>query len=130
MVISGSDSDRAVRRGAGLIINQRDFEGFEEKTRHGTDRDVENLTKTLDKFGCQMREEKNLEEAGVLEGQAYEEALQTHWLSCASMLLCLRGPKFERARARRTPLRPWDEMVSHVIGTRGDHDIKFVDTWS
>ena len=31
-------------------------------------------------------------------------------------------------RARRTPLRPWDEMVSHVIGTRGDHDIKFVDT--
>jgi len=70
----------------------------------------------------------SLEEAGVLEGQAYEEALQTHWLSCASMLLCLRGPKFERARARRTPLRPWDEMVSHVIGTRGDHDIKFVDT--
>ena len=63
MVISASDSDRAVRRGAGLIINQRDFEGFEEKTRHGTDRDVENLTKTLDKFGCQMREEKNLEEA-------------------------------------------------------------------
>jgi len=62
---SSDNESREVRHGAGLIINQRDFEDDEGKTRHGTNRDVSNLKETWAKKGCEMTEEKNLTEEGV-----------------------------------------------------------------
>jgi hypothetical protein len=63
----------------------------------------------------------------------FEKALLTHWTSTGVLYLSMKAPplvpsnhnKKEKQEGR---MASWDALVAHAIGSRSDHDIKFVDT--
>mmetsp|Transcript_7100 Transcript_7100/g.18152 ORF Transcript_7100/g.18152 Transcript_7100/m.18152 type:complete len:429 (-) Transcript_7100:166-1452(-) len=57
----------------------------------------------------------------------FAEALDTHWVSFATIYWCLKCPRFERQRAAPEPVS-WEVLVRKAIASGNDHNIKFVDT--
>ncbi len=66
----------------------------------------------------------------------FRTALEVHYLSTACLYLSVKAPALGEGEGAaggegggaRLRLRGWGELVRHVEGTQGDHDIKFVDT--
>merc|ERR1711959_797826 len=61
----------------------------------------------------------------------FEKALRTHWTSTGVLYLSMKAPPLEKAPSASTStgrMVSWDALAAHAIGSRADHDIKFVDT--
>jgi len=63
---------------------------------------------------------------------SFEKALHTHWCSLGILYLCRKAPPLPELQLQEDgqsqKLKVWDELTEHVLKSKSDHDIKFLDT--